>query len=356
MEGLASAIPTLELTPGFYISRIIKGGWQLSSGHRNGTPEDPLADMFEFANAGITTFDCADIYTGVEELIGKFLKVWKEKKGSQDPIRVLTKFVPDADVLPLINKDYVTRIINRSLKRLGLEQLDMVQFSWWDYQIPRYIESAEWLKELQHEGKIRLISLTNFNGAASAELLSAGIKPSTIQLQYSLLDGRPEKTITKLCLENNIKLLCYGTVAGGFISARWMGKSEPKDGFENRSLIKYKLMIDEVGGWDLFQHLLTTLHNIAEKHGVSITNVAAQYMLSRPAVGGLIIGAVNSKHLQENMNSFSFRLDEYDLRKIEEAKSHFKIPEGDVWDLERIKEGPHGKIMRYNLNSLATDN
>ena len=356
MEGIGSVIPKISLAKGFEISRIIKGGWQLSSGHRGHLEADPVQDMMAFAEAGITTFDCADIYTGVEELIGKFLREWKRQKSEITPVRVLTKFVPDADALGTLDKNYVSRIIERSLKRLGVEQLDMVQFSWWDYHVDRYVETAGYLCDLQKEGKIELISATNFNTEATTKLLKAGVPLKTIQLQYSLLDSRPEKALSELCLKNDIKLLCYGTVAGGFISNKWLGKPEPKDSFENRSLIKYKLMIDETGGWEKFQNLLETLSGIAKKYNVSITNVVGKYILGRPATGSLIIGAATANHLKENLQTFQFNLDESDLQQIETAKAALTTPEGDVWDLERIKEGPHGRIMRYNLNAQASDN
>lgn len=349
------SVPVIELAPGFNISRIIKGGWQLSSGHRSGLNNDPVADMMLFAESGITTFDCADIYTGVEALIGFFLKTWKNKYGHIEPIRVLTKFVPDADALATLDKQYVTKIIDRSLKRLGKERLDMVQFSWWDYAVDRYVETAGWLVDLQKEGKIELISATNFNTAATKKLLEAGIPIQTIQLQYSPLDRRPEKNLVDLCLQHNVKLLCYGTVAGGFISTKWLNQSEPVEPFENRSLMKYKLMIDEIGGWPKFQELLHTFDCIAQKHNVSVTNVVSRYMLSRPAVGALIIGAATSNYLSENLRTFQFDLDEEDLGMIEQMNRKFIIPQGDVWDLERIKEGPHGRIMRYNLNAQAID-
>lgn len=356
MEGIGSGVPRIALAEGFEISRIIKGGWQLSSGHRSFLDSDPVKDMIAFAQSGITTFDCADIYTGVEELIGRFLKEWKVQNGTIAPVRVLTKFVPDADELSKLDKQYVSRIINRSLKRLGLERLDMVQFSWWDYGIDRYVETAGWLCDLQREGKIELVSATNFNTAATQKLLEAGVPLKTIQLQYSVLDNRPEKSLTSLCVKNNIKLLCYGTVAGGFISERWLNKAEPTDPFENRSLIKYKLMIDETGGWEKFQNLLRVLHGIATKYQVSITNVTSRYMLDKPAVGGLIIGAGTANHLEENLKVFDFNLDRNDTNDIEEARKQLTQPEGDVWDLERIREGRHGRIMKYNLNSQAADN
>ena len=347
-----SEVPTLELAPGFRISRIIKGGWQLSQGHRADAAEDPVADMAAFAQAGITTFDCADIYTGVEELIGRFRRKWKDELGHTDGIRVLTKFVPDEDALATMDRAYVERIVDRSLRRLGMERLDMVQFSWWNYDIDRYVESALWLKELQQAGKIELLSATNFNSNAIQRMLEAGVRLSTLQVQYSPLDNRPERGLTALCDQYAMKLLCYGTVAGGFLSEKWLGQPEPQPPFTNRSLVKYKLMIDEAGGWEKFQGLLDTLRTIADRHQATITNVVSAYMLSQPAVGALIIGAATTDHLSANLRAFDIRLTEQENRMILELCSG---PAGDVFDVERIRTGPHGSIMRYNLNQLAQD-
>lgn len=346
-------VEKIELVPGFKISRIIKGGWQLSQGHSEGATSDPIADMFAFAEAGITTFDCADIYTGVEELIGKFLAERKKRQGTNTDIQVLTKFVPDFDDLNSINKKYVEKVIDRSLKRLGQERLDMVQFSWWSYNVPRWVETAGWLQELQQAGKINLISGTNFNTESTKAMIDKGVKLATMQVQYSLLDNRPEKLAT-LCENNNIHLLCYGTVAGGFFSKRWLGMSEPQPPFENRSLVKYKLMIDEFGGWELYQQLLQVLLFIAEKREVDLTNVASRYILDRNQVGGLIIGARTVDHLKSNLKVFSFQLDRDDLDLIEGILLQRKGPPGDVFDIERVKEGPHGSIMKYNLNQQQT--
>ncbi len=339
-----------SIAPGFTISRIVKGGWQLSQGHSQDYREDPVEGMFAFAEKGVTAFDCADIYTGVEELIGAFLAARRQRMGNHKDIQVLTKFVPDYDVLSAINKAYVERIIDRSLRRLGVERLDMVQFSWWTYTIPGWVETALWLKELQQAGKINLISTTNFNTRATKEIVEAGVSLATAQVQYSLLDGRPEGSLIDLCEKHNINLLCYGTVAGGFLSEKWLGAAEPKPPFENRSLVKYKLMIDEFGGWELFQSLLKVLKTVAEKHHASLTNVASRYMLDRKQVAGIIIGARTSDHLAENLRVFDFKLDAEDEKLIADILRQRKGPSGDVFDIERIKDGPHGVIMRYNLN------
>jgi aryl-alcohol dehydrogenase-like predicted oxidoreductase len=348
-------VERVELTPDFHISRIIKGGWQLSQGHSTDTTEDPIESMFAFADKGITTFDCADIYTGVEVLIGRFLAVRKQRLGYNHDIQVLTKFVPDYDTLATITKQHVEKIIDRSLRRLGKERLDMVQFSWWSYDVASYVETAKWLQEIQEAGKINLLSGTNFNTHATKELVNAGIPLTTLQLQYSLLDHRPENGLSSLCAESDIHFLCYGTVAGGFISDKWLGMKEPKPPFANRSLIKYKLIIDEFGGWELFQSLLKVLKTIADKHHASITNVASRYILDRKQVAAVIIGAKSSTHLTENLRLFEFALDQVDTNEIEKIIEQRKGPSGDVFDIERIKDGPHGSIMRYNLNQQATD-
>lgn len=344
---------TIEVANGFNISRIVKGGWQLSQGHSQGNASDPVEDMFTFAEQGVSTFDCADIYTGVEELIGRFLKARKARLGSAADIKVLTKFVPDYDALGSISKNYVERIIDRSLQRLNVEQLDMVQFSWWTYQIPGWVETAHWLKELQQAGKINLLSTTNFNAAATKEIVEAGVSLATCQVQYSLLDYRPEKELIALCAKHNMHLLCYGTVAGGFLSEQWIGTKDPLPPFENRSLVKYRLMIEEFGGWELFQHLLQTLKLIASKYQVSISNIASRYMLERPQVASIIVGARTTHHLKENLRVFDFKLDQEDNSLLNKVLQQRKGPLGDVFDIERIKDGPHGSIMKYNLNQLA---
>lgn len=346
MEGM---IKQYALSPDYQISRVIKGGWQLSDGHSQEISADPLADMFAFARRGINTFDCADIYTGVEEMIGQFVLANRALEAPL-PLRVHTKYVPDYDQLGNLTKARVEEIIDRSLQRLHLERLDMVQFHWWNYAIPGAVEAALWLKELQQAGKIELLSTTNFNTDTTRELLDAGVKLATTQVQYSLLDPRAEKTLIGLCAEHDMHLLCYGTLAGGFLSERWLGEAEPHS-FTNRSLIKYKLMIDEIGGWELFQSLLHTLSRVANKHGVSLASVASNWVLEQNRVAAVIIGSRNAAHVDRYQEVFAFTMDDEDLLAIQAVKARMHTPALDVFDLERDKEGRHGSIMKYNLNA-----
>ena len=110
------------------MSRLIKGGWHLAGGHGAIDSDQARADMAQFVEAGITTFDCADIYTGVEALIGSFLRAYPSLAKQ---VQVHTKFVPDLAVLKTADRPYVESIIDRSLTRLGTECLDLVQLHWW---------------------------------------------------------------------------------------------------------------------------------------------------------------------------------------------------------------------------------
>jgi len=164
-----------------------------------------------------------------------------------------------------------------------------VQFHWWDYGVAGYVDAAVELARLKDKGKIAHIGATNFDVPHLREILNAGVPIISLQAQYSLLDQRPRNGMIDLCRRHDIALLCYGTVAGGFLSERWVARGEPGE-LSNRSLIKYKLIIDDFGGWTLFQHLLLTLERIAVKHRCDIATVAARAVLDRDRVAAVIIG------------------------------------------------------------------
>lgn len=342
-----------ELAPGYRISRVIRGGWQLAGGHGAVDRSAVEDDLLAYYRAGIVTFDCADIYTGVEEMIGAFRANTAARLGAEAlrDLKVHTKFVPDLDVLPTIDRAYVRRIIDRSLQRLRAERLDLVQFHWWDYAAPRWIETAQWLAELSDEGKIDLVGATNFDTPHVEAMAAAGVPLRSLQVQYSVLDQRPRAPMAQACRRLGVGLLCYGSIAGGFLSERWLGRPDPNGSLENRSLIKYRLVIEEFGGWPLFQDLLQALQEIATGHGVSLAAVASRWVLDQPGVAAVIVGARDRRHLEDTVAIGATRLSQADRARIDAVLARRKGPGGDVYDLERDRGGPHGAIMKYNLNS-----
>jgi aryl-alcohol dehydrogenase-like predicted oxidoreductase len=340
-------IPRQRLLEGYSISRIVKGGWQLAGDHGPIDREQALRDMAAFVEAGITTFDCADIYTGVEQLIGDFRRAYPTLA---QQVQIHTKFVPNLSDLGWVGPSCVEAVIDRSLHRLGMERLDLVQFHWWDFSVPRYIETALELDRLRRAGKIANLALTNFDTPHLQEVLAAGVPIVAHQLQYSLVDDRPNLRMVQFCQAQGIALLCYGTVCGGFLSERWLGKPEPGCELKNRSLIKYKLIIDDFGGWDLFQRLLEVLAATAARHGTDIATVASRTLLDRPQVAAVIVGATDSSHLQSHQRLGTLQLDAQDLAAIAAVTDFRRGPRDDVYILERDRSGRHGQIMRYELS------
>lgn len=343
-------IPRCELREGYSISRIVKGGWQLAGGHGQVDVRQAMQDMVTFVEAGITTFDCADIYTGVEQLIGEFRRAHPALAAQ---IQVHTKFVPNLSGLASVDRQHVTSIIDRSLQRLGLERLDLVQFHWWDFNVPRYVETAMELDRLRQAGKIARIAVTNFDTPHLRELLDAGVPITAHQLQYSLVDARPNISMVDFCRAQGIALLCYGTVCGGFLSERWLGKPEPRAALDNRSLIKYKLIIDDFGGWALLQQLLEVLAGVAARHGTDIATVASRVILDRPQVAAAIVGATNRQHLQAHQQIGALQLEAEDLAAMAAVTDYRRGPREDVYVLERDRTGRHGQIMQYELGTAG---
>lgn len=184
---------TALLRPGHQISRVIKGGWQLAGDHGEVRPDQAIADMEAFLDAGITTFDCADIYTGVEEMIGTFIADVRHRRGSQvaDQVMVHTKLVPDLGRLADIRPDEVEAIVDRSLQRLQIERIPLVQFFWWDMRVGNAVEALDVLKSCQQKGKIANLGTTNWDTPVMDRFCDAGFDVVSAQVQYSLLDRRP---------------------------------------------------------------------------------------------------------------------------------------------------------------------
>lgn len=297
------------------ICRILNGMWQVSGTHGQIDPQLAIADMIEYHNAGFTTWDLADIYGPAESLIGEF------RKKIDKPFEALTKFVPNPGPM---SYSIVSYYIEESLKKMNTDCIDLLQFHWWDYNNASYLDALNNLSKLQSEQKIKHIGLTNFDTQRIKIMLEHGFKIVSNQVQYSILDQRPEKLMTPFFAKNNIKILAYGVLLGGFFSKKYLGVNEPHRGdLSTASLQKYKNMIDVWGGWQLFQELLSVLDAIAKKHDSSIANVAARFVLDRPQVAGAIIGARLgiANHRKDNAHTFDVRLDSEDLAKIKDVTS-----------------------------------
>jgi aryl-alcohol dehydrogenase-like predicted oxidoreductase len=219
--------------------------------------------------------------------------------------------------------------------------------------VPGCIEAALCLQELKEQGVVRQIGVTNFNPSMISKFIAAGVQVATCQLQYSLIDNRPEKKMLPLLKTHGIVPVFYGTLAGGWLSDYYLGISQMPDHAENRSLIKYGLVIKDRGGWEVFRVLLGVLKELANELGVSLSTVALRAMLDKEPNSCFIVGARSDAHLQDVVSAYSIKLSQSQSQRIIDAVSAFSELPGDVYDVERVKDGNHASIMRYNLNSNA---
>src|SRR5579864_7385570 len=315
---MESDAKTCQLSPDLKISRILNGMWQVAGGHGDIDPESAISEMFSYHDSGLTTWDMADIYGPAEEYFGEFRKRLEKQRGKDaaTQVQALTKFVPNPGPM---TRSIVEHYIEKSIKRMKVPSIDVLQFHWWDYTDTGYLDALHHLTKLCDEGRIRHLGLTNFDTDRIEIMVEQGFMILSNQVQYSIIDQRPQIKMAPFCQKNNMHLFAYGTLCGGFLSKKYLGKTEPtRSDIDTYSLQKYNNMIDAWGGWNLFQELLVTLDAIATKHGSSIANVATRYILDKPAVAGVIIGTRLgiSENKSDNLKVFSLKLDSNDNEKI----------------------------------------
>ena len=307
-----------QLTEDLNICRILNGMWQVSGAHGRINPKVAIESMFKYFDAGYTTWDLADHYGPAEDFIGEFRRQLIATRGQDalSQLQAFTKWVPRPGKM---TKNIVEKNIDISRQRMGVDCLDLLQFHWWDYRDQNYLDALHYMAELQTEGKIRHLALTNFDTEHLKIIVENGIKITSNQVQFSLVDRRPLVKMVEFCQTHDIKLLPYGVVCGGFLSEQYLNQPEPNNfRLETVSLKKYKNMIDAWGGWSLFQELLKTLKAIAQKHDVTIPNIAVRYILEQPTVAGAMVGTRLgiSQHIEENAQVFEFSLDAEDNQTL----------------------------------------
>ncbi|KAG1671158.1 hypothetical protein FOA52_005412 [Chlamydomonas sp. UWO 241] len=290
-------------------------------------------DFQAFADAGITSWDCADHYGPAEKLIGRFLKDHLEQVPNT---QVLTKLCLFTGIeMATVSKESISRAVDQSRDRLGLPSVDLMQLYWGEYGVPRYTDAVRYLGDTQAAGAVRHIGLTNFGMPEVQSIVDTGVPIASHQIQYSLLDTRPRNGMAQLCTANGISLLPYGVLAGGFLSDKYLGVPQSNATADTFSKQKYGSVIAKRGGWEWFQSLLRTLDVVAKKHGSNISNVASKWVLDEPGVAGVIIGARNASHVPDYAAIFTLNLDDADRAAIDEVLAKGVQPKGDCYQWER---------------------
>ena len=320
-----------HLTPSFNISNILTGLWQIADMERGGQPLDidkAAKALIPYVEAGLTTFDMADHYGSSELIVGHLHKKYVPK----DTLQLLTKWVPPPGK---VSKEAVRAAVQVSLDRMQLDTLDLLQYHAWNYADPSWLDQLYWLQELKEEGLIQQMGLTNFDTAHLKMVIDSGIGVVSNQICFSLLDQRAKKSMLEYCQNAGIQVLAFGTIAGGFLSEKWLHQPEPKmDQLATWSQMKYKRFIEQAGSWENFQNLLQTLHEISLQKKVSIPNIASKYILEQEGVGGVIIGARPgmSEHIASNLRLHEMGLSSSEKATIAKALTELQPIPGNCGD------------------------
>jgi aryl-alcohol dehydrogenase-like predicted oxidoreductase/enamine deaminase RidA (YjgF/YER057c/UK114 family) len=326
-----------ELAPGLDVGRVVTGLWQVADMERRG-PLDrdrAAAAMADYVAAGFDSFDMADHYGSAEEIAGRLNARIAEGRLlpglARSPV-MLTKWCPTPGPM---TAEIVRAAVERARRRLQVERLDLLQLHWWTFEHPGYLDAMRELAALRDAGLIGHLGLTNFDTDHLRLLVKHGLPVATNQVCLSLLDRRATEAMSGFCRAHGVLLLAYGTLAGGFLTDRWLGAAEPAAAeIGDWSRMKYKRFIDAVGGWAVLQRLLGALAAVARRHGVSIANVAARWVLEQPAVAAIIVGARlgEREHRDDNLRLLTFALDDEDRERIGAALAGARRIPGDCGD------------------------
>ena len=328
--------PQVDLVPGYSVSQFIKGGWQNA-----GCPAPMLDNLLDFVRAGVTTFETADSYPGGEELMGVLRSAAREQlpRELSRRIKIHTRFTaPIRGPGPTVRD--VTKRVERSLSRIGIERLDLVQLQWWNLDVPSLVDAGMVLADLQQQGKIGLIGVCNLGSGSLSTLLDAGVPVATNQVHFSLIDRRAENKIATFCHARGIGLMTFAPLAGGFLSGVWQSVSDPV-GTQTLFSREFRALIDVDGGWKKFQHLLTVLDTIATRHDMSIAQVAQSWVKQCGPGQAILFGASTTEQLSETRAVLDTRLTEVDLAEIE-AVCTVRSP----LDIGEIERAPGSSMMQ----------
>ena len=319
------------LSKSLSIPKLIVGLWQIADMEKEDQQLDlpkTASYMDAYIDAGFTAFDMADHYGSSEIIAG----ICKNRSPKKDVITMFTKWVPKPGK---ITKDQVRSAVQKALDRMDQKTIDLMQFHAWDYTDPSWLDGLTFLNELKKEGLIDNIGVTNFDAHHLRIALANGIPIVSNQISHSLIDQRAQGAMKAVCAEYDVKLLAYGTLAGGFLSNRWLGLQEPSsDELGTWSQMKYKRFIDQIGGWTVFQSLLRVLQQIAIKHQTTIASIASSYVLQNKDVAAVIVGARLGKnsHIDDHQNMLNIVYELQDIESIETALSQLLPIPGNCGD------------------------
>ncbi len=291
------------------------------------TDEDGAhAQLDRFFEAGGTFVDTADVYSaGVsEEIIGRWLHARAGDTADRVVLATKGRFPMGADPNDAgLSARHLTRALDASLRRLGVEAVDLYQVHAWDPWTPLE-ETLRTLDGFVRAGKIRYYGLSNFTGwqltkavhTARALGLAA---PVSLQPQYSLIVREIEWEIVPAALDAGLGLLPWSPLGGGWLTGKYQRDQRPSGATRLGEDPGRGMEAWERRGTERTWNIIEAVQRVAEGRGASMAQVALAWVTHRPSVTSTILGARTMEQLEDNLGSVDCVLSLDELTALEEA-------------------------------------
>jgi aryl-alcohol dehydrogenase-like predicted oxidoreductase len=270
--------------------------------------------------AGVNLFDTADVYSGglSEEILGQALK------GRRDDVLVATKVrmpMGDGPNDAGLSRHHIVTGCEASLRRLGTDHIDLYQVHEWDGLTPLE-ETLEALDLLVRSGKVRYVGASNYAGWQLLKALGTAERlglPQFVsqQIYYSLQARDAEYELIPAAVDQGLGVLVWSPLAGGLMSGKYRRDRQPTAG--SRQLTEWNE--PPVRDQDVLYATVDVLVSIGEEHGVSAAQVALAYLLGKPAVTSLVIGANTTEQFADNLAAADLVLTAEERGRLDEASA-----------------------------------
>ena len=280
-----------------------------------------------YVEAGGNLIDIADVYAaGVsEELVGRWLAAQPSRKRDTVVLATKGRFPMGPDVNDVgLSRRHLQQALDNSLRRLGVDCVDLYQVHAWDPVTP-LIETMQTLDDMVRAGKVRYVGLSNFTGwqvqKAVAVAAAAGLEqPVTLQPQYNMLVREVEWEIVASCQDAGLGLLPWSPLGGGWLTGKYTRESRPAGATrlgENpeRGVEAYDRRSVQERTWAV----VDAVRQVADRRGVTMAQVALSWLVDRPAVTSVILGARTLDQLQGNRSAAGLPLDAAETAVLDKA-------------------------------------
>lgn len=284
------------------------------------------AQLDRFVEAGGNLVDTADVYTAgvAEEIIGRWLASRPADVAGRVVLATKGRFPMGGDPNDQgLSARHLTRALDDSLRRLGVEAVDLYQAHAWDPHTP-LAETLRTLDGFVRAGKIRYYGLSNFTGWQLTKAVHTAralglAEPVTLQPQYSLIVREIEWEIVPAALDAGLGLLPWGPLGGGWLSGKYRRDQRPTGGTRLGEDPERGMEAWDRRGTERTWRIIEAVQRIAEERGVSMSRVALAWVTNRPAVTSTILGARTLEQLEDNLASVDVRLTAQEIAALDEA-------------------------------------